>query len=119
MKCCITQHFIRVYTNCLNNNDHSNFIWRGGGGTLIFPYIHRLGPFLGWLKLRISIFLGVFKKMNIFWGMKICGYYFGVITIGLVLGVISMHFRAFPEVEVQIGGYFLGLLQCQIFFWCA
>ena len=48
----------------------------GGGGTLIFSYIRRLGSFLG-SKFWISIFLGVFRKMNIFWVMKILSIFFG------------------------------------------
>ena len=43
------------------------------GGTL-FSYIRRLGPFFGF-KILFSIFLRVFRKINIFWGMKI--FFFG------------------------------------------
>ena len=49
----------------------------GGGGTLIFSYIRRLGPFLGLKILNFNIFLlsfflggGGFRKMNIFWGYE-------------------------------------------------
>ena len=38
----------------------------GGGGTLIFSHIRRLGLFLGFKILNFNIF-GVFRKMNIFW----------------------------------------------------
>ena len=50
----------------------------GGGGTLIFSYIRRNDHF-GGSNLLISIFVWIFRKMKIFWGMKICGYFFGVI----------------------------------------
>ena len=45
---------------------------RGGGrgGTLIFSYIRRLGSFFWGSKFLISIFLGDFRKINIFGGMK-------------------------------------------------
>ena len=36
--------------------------------------------------------------------------------IGLYLGLISMHFRG-VKVKIQNGGYFLGSLKFQIFFW--
>ena len=44
----------------------------GGGGTQIlsYMYIRRLVHFWGVQNFKISIFLGVFRKMNIFWGMK-------------------------------------------------
>ena len=68
---------------------------RGGGGTLIFSYIRKLRPFFGVKFLNFNIFLG-FQKKNIFWGMKIlCIFFGGHPKIGLVLGVISMHFRVF------------------------
>ena len=66
----------------------------GPGGTLIFPYIGS-GHFFGF-KFFILIFFGVFRKINIFWGMKILWIFFwGHHKIGLYLGVISMHFRVF------------------------
>ena len=52
--------------------------WRGGG-TIIFSFIRGLTPFSG-SKFWISIPLRVFRKMNIFWGMKILWISFGVIT---------------------------------------
>ena len=65
------------------------------------------------LNFNIS---GVFRKMNIFWGMKIlCIFFGGNHKIGLYLGVISMHFRVIFKVKVHNGGYFLGLLKFQIF----
>ena len=44
----------------------------GGGGTLIFSYIRRLGPFLGG---QIFKFLG-FQKNEYFFGMKILWIFF-------------------------------------------
>ena len=45
--------------------------------------------------------------MNIFWGMKILWIFFwGHHKIGLYLGAIAMHFRAFLKVKVQNGGNF-------------
>ena len=41
----------------------------GGGGTLIFSHIRRLGPFLGFKILNFNIF-GVFRKINIFGGYE-------------------------------------------------
>ena len=50
----------------------------GGGGTLIFSYIRRLGSFYGVKILNFSI-LGGFQKNEYFWGMKIF-FFGGVIT---------------------------------------
>ena len=47
----------------------------GGGGTLIFSNIRRLRLFLGVQNLEISIFLGVFRKLNTFWIRRFCGYF--------------------------------------------
>ena len=64
-------------------------------GTLIFSYILRLGSFLGFKILNLNILLG-FRKINIFWGMKILSIFLGGHhKIRLYLGVISMHFRVF------------------------
>ena len=64
---------------------------RPQGGTLIFSYILRLGFKI--LNFNIS---WVFRKINIFLGMKILWIFFGGHhKIGLYLGVISMHFRIF------------------------
>ena len=82
----------------------------GGGGNLIFSYIHRLRSFFG-----VQIF-GVFRKNNIFWVWRFCGYFWGHHKIGLYLRVISMHFRVFLTIKVQNGGCSFGLLKCQIFF---
>ena len=39
---------------------------RGGGGTLIFSYIRRLGSFFRVQNFEFQYFLGGFRKMNIF-----------------------------------------------------
>ena len=68
---------------------------RGGGGTLIFSYIRRLGPFFGGQISEFNIFLG-FQKNEYILGMKILWIFFwGHPKIGLVLGVISMYLRVF------------------------
>ena len=68
----------------------------GGGGTLIFSYIRTLGSFFGVQNFEFQYFCWVFRKMNIFGGMKILWIFFGGHNkIGLNLGVISMHFRVF------------------------
>ena len=41
----------------------------GGGGTLIFSYIRRLGPFFGFKILNFDIFLG-FQKNKYFLGYE-------------------------------------------------
>ena len=68
-------------------------------GTLIFPYIRRLGQFLGVQNLEFQYF-GVFRKNNIFFRYEdyVDIFFFfggGHLKYGLVLGVISMHFRIF------------------------
>ena len=49
---------------------------QGGGGTLIFSYICRLGSIFGFKILNFNILLG-FRKINIFLGMKILWIFFG------------------------------------------
>ena len=82
--------------------------------------MRRLGSFFGVQNFEFQYFLGVFNKINIFWGYKdfvdiVWGYY----KIGLYLGVISMHFRVFSEGQGTKWGYFFGLLKFQIFIWDA
>ena len=63
-----------------------------------------------------SIFFGVFRKINIFWGRRILWIFFGGNhKIGLYLGVISMHFRVFSQGQGTELGVFFGLLKFQIF----
>ena len=71
-----------------------------GGDTLIFSYIRRLGSFFAFKILNFNILGGGggvgFRKINIFWGVKILWIFFGGHhKIGLYLDVISMHFRVF------------------------
>ena len=51
----------------------------GGGGTIIFSFLRRLAPFLGFKILNFNTFKG-FQKNENFWGMKILWISFGVIT---------------------------------------
>ena len=67
----------------------------GGGGTLIFSYIRRLGPFFGFKILNFNIFLG-FQKNKYFMGYEnFVDIFWGHHKIGLYLEVISMHFKVF------------------------
>ena len=89
----------------------------GGGGAEIFIYIRRLGPFLGVQNLEFQYFLGGFRNIIIFEGMKILWIYHN--KLGLVLEVISIHFRdfrGFLKVNVQDGDIILGSPKLQIFF---
>ena len=59
--------------------------------------------------------------MNIFQGMKNCGYYktglFGVcVCVGGGGGGISIHFKVFLKVKVQNGNIFLASLSFE-YFW--
>ena len=68
---------------------------RGGGGTLKFSYIRKLGSFYGFKILNFIIYLG-FQKNEYFLGYENFVDIFGVHhKIGLYLGVISMHFGVF------------------------
>ena len=61
--------------------------------------------------------MGVLRKINIFWGMKILWIFFwGHHKIGLYVGVISMHFRDFSSGLCTELGYVFGFLKFQIFF---
>ena len=71
-------------------------------------------------KFLISIFFGLFRKIIFFAGYEdFVEFFGGHHKIGLYLGVISIHLGSFHKVKVQNGGYFLGLLKFQIFFWGA
>ena len=70
-------------------------VW-GGGGTLIFSYIHRLGSFLGVFKILNFTIFGGFQKNKSFLGYEdFVDIFWGHHKIGLYSGVISMHFRVF------------------------
>ena len=91
---------------------------RGEGGTLIFSYIRRLGSLFWVHNFEFQYFWGVFRKINMFWGMKILWiFYEGHHRIGLYLAIISMHVGSFLKVMVQNGDIFWGLLKFQIVFW--
>ena len=49
----------------------------GGGGTLIYAYIRRLGHFLGFKILIFIFFFFFFRKKEYFWGIKILWIFFG------------------------------------------
>ena len=69
--------------------------------------------------MEFQYYFGVFRKMNIFWGMKIFWIFLGGHhKIGLYLGVISMHFRVFSYGQGMEWRYFGGLLKFQIFLGC-
>ena len=92
---------------------------QGGGGTLIFSHIHRLGLFFWVQNSEFQYFWG-FRKMNIFLDMKILRIFFGGSSQNWAsFRVISMHFRVFFKVKGTELGYFFGLLKFQIFFWDA
>ena len=60
------------------------------GGTLIFSYIRRLGPFLGVQNFKFNIFAGFQKKMIIFGGMSILWIFLG----------------GHHKIELHLGGHF-------------
>ena len=84
----------------------------GGGGTLIFSYIRRLGSFFGLkiLNFNISNILWGFQKNKYVWGYEdfVDIFWGGHHEIGLYLGDSSMHLMGFLKVKVQNGGIFLG-----------
>ena len=67
----------------------------GGGGTLVFSCIQRLGSFFGVKNFEFHIF-GSFQKKKKLGGTKILWIFLGGHhKIGLYLGTNSMHFRVF------------------------
>ena len=58
----------------------AQYIQSPGEVTLIFSLIRRLGPFFGVQNSELQYFWGVFRKTNIFWGMKFLWIFFEVIT---------------------------------------
>ena len=90
----------------------------GGGGTLTFSYIRRLGSFLGFKILNFNIF-GGFQKNEYFWGYEDFVDIFWVITkLDYIKGPFQCIFGSFLKVKVQNGRYFLGLLNFKSF-WVA
>ena len=76
------------------------------------------GYFMGVQNFEFQYFS--FRKLNIFWGMKILWIFFGGHhIIRLYLEVISMHFRVLSEGQGTYWRIFLGLLKFQIFNWGA
>ena len=76
-------------------------VWEGGGYSDIFIYIYirRLGPFLGVQNLEFQYFFifflggGGVQKYHYFWVFE--DFVDISLQTGLVLGVISIHFRFF------------------------
>ena len=67
----------------------------GGGGTLIFSYIRRLGSFYGVQNFEFLYFGGFQRNEYFLGGMKISLFKFwGHHRIGLYLGVISLVLRS-------------------------
>ena len=100
-------------------HQHKGLLLHRGWDTLIFSYIRRLGPFFcgGGFKILNFNILGVFRKMNIFLGMKILWIFLGGHPkIGLVLRVISMYFRVFLKVNIQNRDIVLGCKKNQMLF---
>ena len=88
-----------------------------GEGTLIFSCIRRACSFFGVQILNFNTFW-VFRKINIFWGMKTLWIFLGGHhKIGLYLGVISMHFMVFSEGQGTEWGIFLGGAKSSNIFW--
>ena len=81
----------------------------GWGGTLIFSYIRRLGPFFLFQNSEFQYFFWVFRKMNIFLGYEdFLDIFWGSSQNWASLRVISMQFRVFNKVKVQNLDIFLG-----------
>ena len=75
------------------------------GDTLIFSYIRRLWPFLGFKILNFNILGDFQKKMNIFGGMKILWIFLGVITqLDSLYGSFLCILGSFLKGKVQNGG---------------
>ena len=76
----------------------------GGGCTLIFAYIRRLG-LLFWVQTFEFHFFGGFQKNKYFWGIKILWIFFRVITkLGYIKGSFLCILGSFLKVKVQNGG---------------
>ena len=70
------RHVRLTQTVILNHISLSSFLWAGprGWGTLIFSYIHRLGPFFGVQNFELQYFFELSDKF--IGGMKILWIYF-------------------------------------------
>ena len=81
----------------------------GGGGTLIFSHIRRLGPFFWIQNSEFQYFLGFSEKWIFFWSMKILWKFFwGHHKIGLVWGSFLCNLVSFFKVKEQNWDIFLG-----------
>ena len=86
---------------------------KGGGGTLIFSHIRRLRLFLRVQNSEFQYFLGLQKNENCL-GYEDCVDFFflggggGSSQKWASLRVISMHFRVFFKVKLQIWDIFWG-----------
>ena len=97
----------------------------GGGGTLIFSRIRRLGPFLGFKILNFNIFWG-FQKNEYFWGYEdFVDIFLGSSQNWASLRSFLCILGSFLKVNVQIWdifwvakilNIFLGCLKFLIFF---
>ena len=74
-------------------------------------YLRRLGSFFWVQNIECHYFLGVFRKMNIFWGMEILWIFFGGHH------KIGLHLGSFLRVKVQNGGYFFLVDKISSIFW--
>ena len=82
---------------------------RGGGGTLIFSHIRRLGPFFWVQNSEFQYFFLVLRKMNIFWGYEdFVDIFLGSSQNWASLRAISMHFRVFFLGQGTEFGFFWG-----------
>ena len=60
-------------------------------------------------KLKMNIQIGFFRKINIFWGMKILWIFFGVITkFDYIKGSFLCILGSIPQVKVQNWDIFMG-----------
>ena len=81
----------------------------GGGGTLIFSHIRRLGPFFWVQNSEFQYFFGSSEKWLYFWGMKILWIFLGGhYKIGLVWWAFLCNLGSFFKVKVQNWDIFLG-----------
>ena len=73
---CLIEHELYVETlfgffiRCPHGNVHQMSVSVPGGGVLSYFYTYvGLGHFWGAQNLEFQFFLGVFRRMNIFWGV--------------------------------------------------
>ena len=76
----------------------------GGGVTLIFSHIRRLGPFFGFKILNFNIFWGFQKNEYFLEVLRFCGYFLGSSQNGASLSNLGSFFT----VKLQNLDIFLG-----------